>query len=66
MRKRPTLSTNKKAPRPVGRGVQVVVRWQPAALSALDAWLVKQKDWPSRAEAIRRLVDIALNAEGKN
>jgi hypothetical protein len=33
---------------------------QPAPLAALDDWLAKQDDNPSRAEAIRRLVELAL------
>jgi predicted RNA-binding Zn-ribbon protein involved in translation (DUF1610 family) len=32
-------------------------------LDALDKWRVKQQDKPSRAEAIRRLVEIGLRAE---
>jgi hypothetical protein len=42
--------------------VQVVVRWQPEPLDALDQWIVKQKDKPTRAEAIRRLVEMGLKA----
>ena len=29
----------------------------------LDAWIAKQNDGPSRAEAIRRLVDLGLKAK---
>jgi hypothetical protein len=34
---------------------------QPAPLAALDGWLAKQDDKPSRAEAIRRLVELGLS-----
>jgi hypothetical protein len=32
-------------------------------LARVDAWAAKQPDQPGRAEAIRRLVDIALKAK---
>jgi hypothetical protein len=35
-----------------------------AQLRAIDEWRRQQPDLPSRSEAIRRLVDIALRAEG--
>jgi len=34
-------------------------------LKAVDKWRAKQDDRPSRAEAIRRLVEIALKAKPK-
>jgi len=34
-------------------------------LKRLDHWRRTQEDQPSRAEAIRRLVDVALNVNGK-
>jgi hypothetical protein len=43
--------------------VQVVVRLQPDPLTALDKWAAKQSDRPTRAEAIRRLVEIVLKAK---
>jgi hypothetical protein len=36
---------------------------QPAPLSALDAWKAKQKDHPTRAEAIRRLAELGLKVK---
>ncbi len=51
--------------RPPGPGVQVVVRLQPDPLNALDNWAAKQADQPTRAEAIRRLVELGLKAKGK-
>jgi hypothetical protein len=32
-------------------------------MAALDAWAVRQDDAPTRSEAIRRLVEIALKAK---
>ena len=58
MRKQTVLAKKKRGPAPTGIGVQVVVRMQPAPLAALDGWLAKQDDKPSRAEAIRRLVEL--------
>lgn len=44
-------------PTPSGVGLQVVVRIQPGMLDALDEWRRKQKDLPTRAEAIRRFIE---------
>jgi len=41
-------------------GVQVGTRWHPPTLKAIDGWRRQQQDAPSRAEAIRRLVEFAL------
>jgi hypothetical protein len=65
MKKQAVLARKRRVPRPTGKGVQVVVRWQPVPLSALDAWVTKQSDHPTRAEAIRRLVELGLKAKGK-
>jgi len=43
--------------------VQVVVRLQPNPLAAIDKWVAKQPDQPTRAEAIRRLVEMGLKAK---
>ena len=57
------LAKKKRGPPPTGKGVQVVVRMQPLPLSALDAWVARQRDQPTRAEAIRRLVELGLKAK---
>ena len=48
-------------PRTTGKGVLIGGRWHAADLTAIDAWRLKQGDKPNRAEALRRLVRIALN-----
>jgi hypothetical protein len=63
MGKQTVLAKKKRGPAPTGKGVQVVVRMQPTPLAALDGWLAKQDDKPSRAEAIRRLVELGLKAK---
>jgi hypothetical protein len=63
MGKQSVLAKKRPGPKPTGKGVQVVVRWQPEPLDALDQWVAKQKDKPTRAEAIRRLVEIGLKAK---
>ena len=65
MGKKTVLAKKKRGPPATGKGVQVVVRMQPAPLAALDAWVAKQKDQPSRPEAMRRLVELGLKAKGK-
>ena len=43
-----------------GRKDAILVRMPPDQLEAVDVWASGQPDAPSRPEAIRRLVDIAL------
>jgi hypothetical protein len=62
MRKQVVLAPKQ---RPPGPGVQVVVRLQPDPLRALDKWAAKQSDQPTRAEAIRRLVELGLKSPTK-
>jgi hypothetical protein len=49
--------------RPDQTGELVGVRFQPKPLAAIDVWRRRQEDLPGRAEAIRRLVERALDAE---
>src|SRR4051812_10690837 len=58
------VRAKKRGQPPTGKEVQIVVRMQPASLRALDAWLANQPDRPTRPEAIRRLVELALAVEG--
>lgn len=57
------LAKKRRGPAPTGIGVQVVVRMQPDPLAALDKWAARQGDQPTRAEAIRRLVELGLKAK---
>ena len=41
------------------------MRVEPEALARIDDWRRKQTDLPSRAEAIRRLVELGLKAKGQ-
>ena len=47
-----------------GREFFRMVRLEPAQFEALDGW-IKKHDVESRPEAIRRLVEIGLKANGK-
>lgn len=40
-----------------------MVRLQPELAAPLDDWRRQQQDLPSRAEAIRRLVELGLKAK---
>lgn len=51
---------SKSRARPAETGTLIGLRMQSADLAALDAWRKKQKDLPSRPEAIRRLIAAAL------
>lgn len=57
------LAKKRRGPPATGKGVQIVVRMQPDPLAALDGWVAKQPDQPTRAEAMRRLVEIGLKAK---
>jgi hypothetical protein len=46
--------------RPLETGTPVLVRLQAHPLHQIDDWRRKEPDIPSRAEAIRRLVEIGL------
>jgi hypothetical protein len=50
-------------PRPKGTGEPVLVRLQPEFAAPLDGWRRGQSDLPSRAEAIRRLVELRLKVK---
>ena len=65
MRKQTVLAKKRRGPAPTGKGTQVVVRMQPPALAALDAWAARQDGELSRPEAVRRLVERALTAQPK-
>jgi hypothetical protein len=60
MAKQETLQPKKRGPKPTGVGTPIQVRLQPSGLAAVDAWRKKQPDLPSRPEAIRRLLEMAL------
>ena len=47
------------APR-AGKGKPIGLRLAPATLARVDRWAASQQDDPSRPEAIRRLVELAL------
>ena len=41
------------------------MRLELEAVAAIDEWRRKQPDLPSRAEAVRRLIDLGLKVKGK-
>jgi metal-responsive CopG/Arc/MetJ family transcriptional regulator len=43
----------------------LALRLPPALRSAIENWANQQNDKPSRSEAIRRLIEIALTAKSK-
>ena len=54
------MISKKRGPKATGWGTPVLVRLQPADLSALDTWISRQEAPLSRPEAIRVLVRQAL------
>ena len=55
----------RRSPPATGKGMPIQVRMQPAELAALDAWISKQSETPSRPGAIRRLVELGLKVKTK-
>jgi hypothetical protein len=55
-------NTTTRRQRPPQPGELIGVRLQPEPLASVDRWRRKQEDLPSRAEAIRRLVEQALSS----
>jgi len=56
----------KKRGRPgTGKDPMLAFRAPPAFTAEVEAWAKRQPDSPSRSEAIRRLVELALTAKGK-
>ena len=55
----------RRGPKPTGKGTPIMVRLQPTPLANVDAWAASQEDNPSRPEAIRRLIEIALTKTAK-
>jgi Arc/MetJ-type ribon-helix-helix transcriptional regulator len=58
--------TPKKRGRPAtGQDPVLTVRLPPTTRLAIESWAKQQKDRPSRSEAIRRLIEIALTVKTK-
>jgi hypothetical protein len=53
----------KKIGRPKHPTVPVLVRFEPGDIERLDRWRRHRVDQPTRPEAIRRLVELALKAK---
>jgi hypothetical protein len=52
-------------PKTTGPGLPLIVRMHDRQISAVDGWIATQDDNVSRPEAIRRLVDLALESAKK-
>lgn len=62
MKRQTVITKKRRGPPATGIGTLVGVRLQPDDLAAVDAWRDQQDDAPTRPEAIRRLVEIGLEA----
>src|SRR5258708_285620 len=61
MKNKTVIPQKKRGPPATGKGEPVVVRMHSPMLTDLDAWIAKQKQpFPTRPEAVRRLVEIGL------
>ena len=59
------VTTKKRRGRPptTGSGVQIGERWHEGELVAIDAWIENNGGEMTRAQAVRRLVEIGLKAK---
>ncbi len=58
----PQNGTNRSRGRPAtGKGIQFGTRWPVEVLDKVDRWAAAQPDKPGRADALRRLVEMALS-----
>jgi hypothetical protein len=56
--------TKKRRGRPAtGQGVQIGTRWPEDMIASIDAWIAKQEEPLGRSEAVRRLVELGMNAK---
>jgi hypothetical protein len=55
-----TVRKKKRAAPATGKGTPISLRLAPATLARVDRWAASQQDDPSRPEAVRRLVELAL------
>jgi hypothetical protein len=62
MAKTIVVTKKRRGPPATGKGIQVGERWHPPELAAIDNWISLQSEKLTRGQAIRRLVEIALNA----
>jgi Arc/MetJ-type ribon-helix-helix transcriptional regulator len=66
MKKQTVIPRKKRGPPATGKGEPVVVRMHPPQLQAIDAWIAQQaQPFPSRPEAVRRLVELGLTVRTK-
>jgi hypothetical protein len=64
MKKATVSAGGKRIGRPPVGSINIGVRVPPDELAAVDAWIAKQPDKPSRPEALRRLAKNALAKGG--
>ena len=58
-----TIKKRRGRPPTTGKGVQIGERWHKPELAAIDAWIAKGGEKMTRAQAVRRLVEIGLRAK---
>jgi hypothetical protein len=66
MAKQTVQPKKRRGPAPTGKGTPIQVRLQPSHLKGLDAWIAKQNVPLTRPEAIRAMMETALNIPSKD
>ena len=65
MRKSIPVLRKKRGRPPTGETPVLALRLPPGLRSEIESWAKQQKDKPSRSEAIRQLIEIALSTKAK-
>lgn len=60
---RDNIKAKRGRPKTTGVGLLIGLRWHQPELDEIDDWRREEKDMPSRAEALRRLVKLGLSVK---
>jgi hypothetical protein len=60
---RVTAKKRRGRPATTGAGTQIGERWHDPELAAIDAWIASTGETMTRAQAVRRLVELGLKAK---
>jgi hypothetical protein len=63
MAKTTMVTKKKRGPPATGQGLQIGERWHPPEVAAIDKWIASTGEQMTRAQAVRRLVELGLQAK---
>ena len=60
MKRQTVITKKRRGPPPTGKGTLVGVRLQPGGLESLDKWIDRQPEPMTRPEALRAMLEMAV------